>query len=189
MRLSSLTAMLLVAFLAGSATGARSAAPSSVPLDKNCFFQLLKTKSDVIDCLHPAWLTPEERADLERVSHGLVKDASCRVAVHIERRAIDAALDAPDHVFEAPPQPVSCEVTTKSGATPITATFAPRVVFKGGVAVEATPGLANVQGVNPYLAWPVVHYVNHAPRIRGAMLLMINAFRQRRAELVDEAPH
>jgi hypothetical protein len=189
MRHTSLSAALLVALLAGSSTGARSAAPSSIPLEKNCFFQLLKSRSEVIDCLHPAWLTPEERADLERVSRGLVRDARCQVAVRIERRSVDAALAKADHVFEAPPQPVSCEVTTKSGATPITATFQPRVVFKAGVAVEATPGLGNVQGVNPYLAWPVVHYVNHAPRIRGAMLLMINAFRQQRAELADEAPH
>ncbi len=185
-RLSLATPFLFV-LIAGFSAGARSAAEPPVPLEKNCFFQLLKTKSDVIDCLHPTWLTPEERADLERVTHGLVKDASCRVAVRIERRVVDTALSETDIVFEAPPQPVSCEVTTKSGATPITATFAPRVVFKGGVAVEATPGLANVQGVNPYLVWPVVHYVNHAPRIRGAMLLMINAFRQRRGDLAADA--
>ncbi len=189
MRHTSLSAALLVALLAGLPAPVQAAAEPPVPLEKNCFFQLLKTKSDVIDCLHPTWLTPEERADLERVSRGLVRDARCQVAVRIERRVVDTALSETDFVFEAPPQPVSCEVTTRSGATPITATFAPRVVFKGGVAVEATPGLANVQGVNPYLAWPVVHYVNHAPRIRGAMLLMINAFRQRPAELADEAPH
>lgn len=174
---------LVLCAAAGLAPAVLAAPPAELPLERNCFFQLLKSKSDVIDCEHPAWLTPEEKADLEGVTRGLVKDARCNVAVRIERRLVDSALAEAEHVFEAPPQPVACEITTRSGATPITATFAPRVVFKGGLAVEASPGLANVKGVNPYLAWPVVHYVNNAPRIRSGMLLMINAFKARRSEI------
>jgi hypothetical protein len=34
--------------------------------------------------------------------------------------------------------------------------------------------------VNTYLAWPVVHYINHADRIGKPMALMINAYRARR---------
>ena len=47
---------------------------------------------------------------------------------------------------------------------------------KDGKAIEATPGLADVKGVNNYLAWPVVQYVNYAPGIRKEMLRMINAY-------------
>lgn len=187
--IAAVVAALTLACLASALGGGRVAAkPTLPPPERNCFFQLLKSKSATIDCEHPAWLTDEERSDLKRLTRELLQNAECNVKIHIERRVVDNALTASDLTFEAPPQPVTCEITTKNGVVPITATFSPRVVFKGGVAVEATPGLANVAGVNSYLAWPVVHYVNNAARIKGAMLLMINAYRARAKELADTAP-
>ena len=56
-------------------------------------------------------------------------------------------------------------------------TFAPQATFKDGIAVTATPGLANVEGVNRYLAWPVVQYVNYAPGIRREMAAIIDVYR------------
>ncbi len=79
-------------------------------------------------------------------------------------------------MFAAPPQPVRCELETSDKPITIEATFAPRVVIKDGVAVDATPGLANVTGVNSYLAWPVVEYVNRSATVRDEMLKMINAY-------------
>lgn len=99
------------------------------------------------------------------------------VAIAIERAQVEAALQAPDLVFEAAPQPVACEVSTTEKAYQITATFAPRVVFRAGEAVEATPGLAGVVGVPNYLAWPVVQYVNRSGSIRAGMLEAINNYR------------
>lgn len=66
---------------------------------------------------------------------------------------------------------------TRKSVIPLTATFAPHVVFKAGETVDATPGLANVEGVNSYLAWPVVQYVNRSYGIRRDMLAIINAYR------------
>jgi hypothetical protein len=109
----------------------------------------------------------------------MLRDARCRVDVRIERRLVTDALSRPDHVFEAPPQPVSCEIDTKDGVIPIAATMAPRIVFKDGIAVEGTPGMANVTGVNRYLALPVVEYVNRAPGIRAQLLGLINRFKER----------
>ena len=65
----------------------------------------------------------------------------------------------------------------------MTGTFAPHVTFKDGVAVSASPGLANVEGVNSYLAWPVVQYVNYSPGIRREMAAIINVYR---AQLTDK---
>jgi hypothetical protein len=126
-------------------------------------------------------LTETERADIRRLSRGLLQDARCSVKVRVARALVATALTQPDVTFEAPPQPVTCDITTKNGGFPIAATFAPRVVFKGGVAVEGTPGLANVTGVNRYFAWPVVQYVNRSAGIRTSMLEMINLYRGRLA--------
>ena len=122
-------------------------------------------------------MTEQERADLNRLTRGYLVNARCTVAVDMDRRLIDEALAKSDHVFKAPPQPVTCQIETSSGPLQIAGTFAPNVVIKNGVATDATPGLANITGVNSYLAMPVVAYVNHAPGIKSEMAAMINEFR------------
>jgi hypothetical protein len=122
-------------------------------------------------------MTEAERADLASLTRGYLINARCTVAVDMDRRLIDEALAASDRVFTAPPQPVTCEVETSGGPMTIGGTFAPHVVFKDGFATDASPGLANITGVNSYLAMPVVAYVNRAPGIKSEMAAMINAFR------------
>lgn len=143
---------------------------------RNCFWQLAHGRGAELACEHPAWLTEEERADLRKLTRDVLQDVRCRISVRIQRKLVDDALELTDHVFQAPPQPVACDVEMSSGPLRITATFAPRVVIAAGRATEATPGLADVKGVNSYLVWPVVQYINHAPSIRGEMLRMINAY-------------
>lgn len=130
-----------------------------------------------ITCNYRALLTEEERSDMQRLTRGLLMDASCHINVKIARALVEPALTNDDHAFEAPPQPVTCEIKTQDGGFPVTGTFAPKVLFKGGVASEGTPGLDNVTGVNKYVAWPVVQYVNRAPGIRKSMLEIINRYR------------
>lgn len=164
----SLTLMLL--------TAAALAAEEAGSLDA-CLKALAEPKGDEISCTYKTLLTTEERADMQRLTRGLLVDASCLVKVKIARALVEPALKEPDHVFEAPPQPVTCEITTKDGGFPISATFAPKVTFKGGSATDGTPGLGNVTGVNKYIAWPVVQYVNRAAGIRQSMLEIINRYR------------
>ena len=102
--------------------------------------------------------------------------------MRLNRGMIERAVQDPDYVFEAPPQPVTCDVKTKSSNVHITATFAPKVTFKGGQAVDGTPGLDNVKGVTRILSWPVKQYVNRAPHVRNTMLQIINAYRKYFAE-------
>lgn len=142
-----------------------------------CLEAVSGRKDDEISCKYKTLLTEQERADMQRLTRGLLKDASCLVNVKIARALVEPALTKDDHMFEATPQPVTCEITTGDGGFPITATFAPKVLFKGGVASEGTPGLGNVTGVNKYIAWPVVQYVNRAPGIRKSMLEIINRYR------------
>lgn len=144
-----------------------------------CFSELARGRSHDVVCDYPAIMTDEERDELRKVTREYLQDARCVVSIRVERARVAQALVAPDLVFEVPPQPVKCEIRTKSGAFPITGTFAPKVTIKGGEAVLATPGLGNVEGVSKYLAWPVVQYVNRAPSIRREMLRMINQYRAR----------
>ena len=144
---------------------------------RDCFSALRHAKSARLTCEHKAWMTDNERADLVSMTRGYLLDARCTVAVDIERGLIDAALAASDTVFTTPAQPVTCDLQTSNGPMKIGGTFAPKVTFKDGFAADATPGLANITGVNSYLAMPVVAYVNHAPGIKAEMAAMINAFR------------
>lgn len=130
-----------------------------------------------ISCDYTVLLTDEERFDLRRLTRGRLQDANCRVTVRIDRSIVQPALTEANHIFNAPPQPVVCTIQTRDTTFDVTGTFAPNVTFKDGLAVTATPGLANVKGVNSYLAWPVVQYVNYSPGIRRDMLAIINAYR------------
>lgn len=158
-------------------TGAAVAGPARTGEAPDCFSSLRKTQGARLVCEHRAWMTDEERADLTKLTRGYLLDAKCSVSVNIERALIDEGLAASDRTFDLPPQPVVCALETSGGPMTISGTFAPKVVFKEGFAVDATPGLGNVTGVNSYLAWPVVAYVNSAARIKGEMAAMINAFR------------
>lgn len=175
-----LLAIALLSPFSGTASVALAGARVEPPRERNCFYQLLEDTGPQIDCEHPAWMTEDEKADLKKLTRGYLLDASCTIKIAIERAKVDAALVGSDLTFESPPQPMTCVLMTSSGEMTITGTFAPKVVFKDGIAISATPGLADITGVNSYLAWPVVHYVNNAERIANPMKLMINAYRARR---------
>ncbi len=157
--------------------GAALTAARAAPAGRDCVAEIERGRGPVIVCEFPTRLTDEERRDLKGLTRDMVQDVRCVVSIRIERAQVEAALAAPDLVFEAPPQPVACEVDTADTVYPITATFAPRVVFQGGDAVQATPGLAQVAGVPGYLAWPVVQYVNRSGSISDGMLRIINGYR------------
>jgi hypothetical protein len=132
-----------------------------------------------ISCEYTALLTDQERADLRRLTRERLQNATCRVTVRVARDLVQPALTEANHVFKAPPQPVVCTIQTKDSTFDVTGTFAPNVTFKDGLAFSASPGLANVEGINRYLAWPVVQYVNYAPGIRREMIAIINVHRSR----------
>ena len=179
MRFAASFALVLIPAATASFAGAPPAEP---PRERNCFYQLLEDTGPQIDCEHPAWLTEEEKTDLKKLTREYLLDARCKIKIAIERAKVDAALVGSDLTFESPPQPMTCVLTTSSGEMTISGTFSPKVTFKDGIAVTATPGLANITGINKYLAWPVVHYINNASRIGEPMKLMINAYRARRGE-------
>jgi hypothetical protein len=175
----------VAAMLAAGLVVASGDAPAQNPravAARDCLMEIQRGRSPDFTCTWPAGLRDKEREDLKRLTQNTLHDARCAVAVKIERRVVMEALDASDYVFQSPPQPVECEIEMKDGkVVPITATFSPRVVFKDGQAVDGTPGLGNIKGVNGYLAWPVEQYVNRAPGVKNEMLRMINLYRERRA--------
>lgn len=168
---------LLLPLLAPVPASAAMPAEQGFALQRRCYEELSRGKSRDVVCEYPTLLTDEERADLVKLTRGYLKDAHCVVSIRIERARVAQAIFAPDLVFDVPPQPVKCEIETSGAILPIAATFSPRVVIKGGEATDATPNLGNVVGVNHYLAWPVLQYVNRSASIRGHMLRMINQYR------------
>lgn len=177
-------AALMLAAAAG-AVAATQAAPAKGTL-ASCLDAVVSAKGAEISCEYEVLLTETERADMRRITRDLLQDATCTVDIRIARALVKEALKKPDHTFEAPPQPVRCEIKTKDGGFPITSTFSPRVVFKDGKAIEGTPGLGEVTGINRYLAWPVVAYVNRADGIEREMLAIINAIRPKLAAALEK---
>ncbi len=161
-----------------------AAAPKASMTD--CFADLEKGTSPQIVCEFPLKPSPAERAEMEKQTMGYVKNVACTVSIRIERASIATAINTPQHQFEAPPQPVACNVTMPGHAkapavaedtiVPITGTFAPKVTIKDSVAIHATPGLGEVKGVSRILSVPVVAYVNRAGFLRDGMLKVINAW-------------
>jgi hypothetical protein len=146
---------------------------------KDCFAELLHGRGPELVCTFPVRMTDEELDNVRQATRGVLQNAFCEMEIRIKRSMIDVAVVTPDHVFEAPPQPVSCEVHTTKASFPVTFTFAPKVEFVGGQAVKASPQMANVQGVTSVLAWPVVTWVNRSSQIQDGMLQVVNAYLRR----------
>lgn len=151
--------------------------PSEEALD--CLAQLTVGDAKEIVCEVPLRMGEKEIADLKRVTRDVFQEAQCTLTVRIQRQLVSDAVVKADHVFEAPPQPVACEVKTAKKVYPVRFSFAPRVVIREGIAVEASPGMADVSGVPSVLSWPVVQYVNRSGTVRDGMLQVINAYRKR----------
>jgi hypothetical protein len=166
-----------------SAIGA--AALASRPAEANgdavaCFRDLTRGRGAEIVCSFPIRPNAAETDEMRKQTRGLLKAASCLVSIRIERASVRAAIENADHVFQSPPQPVSCEITT-AGRTgdmvvPIKSRLSPRVVIKDGKAVDASPGLADVEGVPSALSIPVAYWVNSGSFVKGHMLKAINAW-------------
>lgn len=146
-------------------------------MSEDCFDDLENGKGSEILCAFPLRLTETERADLKKATREYLHDLECTMTIRIGRSKVDAAIRATDLVFQSPEQPVTCHVTTTDKAFDVTATFAPRVVFKGDKAIAASPGLGNVKGVTRALSWPVMLYVNYGPGMRANMIQVVNAYR------------
>lgn len=168
-------AAVIVMLVAATASGDAASPPKGRTIN-NCFWELARGQGADLVCDYPAWLADKERAELRRITRDTLQDAHCTVSIRIARHLVARALTEADHTFQAPPQPVTCAITTREKPIEIQATFAPRVVIKDGIAIDASPGLAGVTGVNGYLAWPVVEYVNRSATVKGEMLNMINSY-------------
>lgn len=167
-----------VCALAGSTVGAVAKDNKN---SGDCFAQLEQGRGPEIVCEFPTRLTGQEQKDLQRITRDVLQDARCTVSIRVDRALVETALTADDHVFTVPPQPMRCEIQTRETVMVIMGSFSPRVVFARGQAVEATPGLTDVQGVTAVLSWPVVQYVNRSSTIKDGMLAAINAYRAHRA--------
>lgn len=160
---------------------AETAAPLGAgPQEADCWYQFMEATAPRITCAFPTVMEDKDREQIRKLTREVLKDASCQVAIDIDRALVEDAIRTPDTVFTAPPQPVTCAIVTSRGTLPVAFTFAPRIEIKAGSAVKATPGMDHVTGVNSWLAWPVVAYVNASGTIQDVMLKVVNAYLKRR---------
>lgn len=165
---------------AGPPGPAASSAPPTAPTgEDDCLAQLLTERTRDVDCSFPVEMTDEDRADIRRLTRDLFVDARCTARVSLARALVDQAMTMADAALEVPAQPVECEVETSRGNWQVRFTFTPKLELKAGNAVVATPGMGEVTGVNSWLAWPVVAWVNSSDSIEDVMLRVVNAARKR----------
>ena len=160
--------------------GSAAATPTAEELDADCWRQFMDLRTPEISCAFPAVMEQVDRESIQKLTRQLFKDARCQITIRLERALVEAAVRSPEMTFVAPPQPVACVIVSSQGTLPVAFTFAPRIDIRGGTAVQATPGMGNVTGVNSWLAWPVVAYVNASGSIQDVMLRVVNAYLSRR---------
>jgi len=183
--LSLSAALLTLACQPGLAETSQAAPPAGQTADQkeaDCWYQFMEATGPRVTCALPAFMEDADRAEIRKLTREVLTDAHCEVAIDIERALVDGAVKTEDTVFMVPPQPVACEIVTSRGTLPITFTFAPRIEIKGGTAIKATPGMDHVTGVNSWLAWPVVAYINASGTVQEVMLRVVNAYLKRRHE-------
>lgn len=172
--------MIALGLLLATLNDARAQSRLNGPQD--CFENLRFSRASEIICQFPVKPMGRDLDDLIAVTRGYLRDVQCVVDVRVPRAMVVGAMATADQVLEVPPQPVRCDVVVNLSGTEVSrytigATFAPRVVMRGGVAVDASPGLADITGVSRVVSWPVEAYVNRGTAVRDGMLQVVNAWR------------
>lgn len=175
----------VLAALAGAHTGVvfaveipRKTLEEAQVMERECLAQLSAPDGDVA-CEFPTVMADKDRKAIQKITEGEFEDARCMVRVALARTVINDALGIDKGRVSLPPQDVTCVLETTSGDLPVSFTFTPAFDFNGGQAVKASPGMGGVKGVNSWLAWPVVTYINNNKEIREVMLRVINAYVER----------
>lgn len=169
-------ALLIGALMLLVLNDAHAESNQSEPIERDCFWQLTKGNSNRIKCDFPVRMTPDELKKVQELTRGVLTNAECNMVVDIERKLIEEAMHTPDHIFEPPAQPVSCDINTTKKDFTLEFFFKPRVIFKEGQAIEATPGMGAETRATRVISWPVRKWVNSSDEIEDAMVRIINAY-------------
>jgi len=152
---------------------------ADTPIERDCFWQLTKGNNDRIKCDFPVRMTPTELKKVTELTRGVLKDAECNMVVDIDRKLVHDAMYTPDHIFEPPPQPVTCNIVTTKKEFSLDFHFTPKVTFKDGTAITATPGMGASTRATRVISWPVRKWVNTSDEIEDAMVRIVNAYLKR----------
>lgn len=105
------------------------------------------TKGDDLKCaLTKTWAKSTlKEADQRDVKWGF-GDARCTVHININRGAIISAINGGDAKFWVPPHTANCVIEQDGQLKNLTATLAPKIVFKDGKASKVWINLLNIEG-------------------------------------------
>ncbi len=105
-------------------------------------------------------------------------DARCKVNINLARAQIVAALTTPEYALEVPPQAVKCEVERNGELKPVTATLAPKILFKNGQADKVWLNLKDLKGPADIKGtiWTAAQLEDSVGLFHGKMIKSINKF-------------
>lgn len=158
------------------------AKPGEQKSSKDCFWQLLHG-TGAIDCAVPLRLSDEEKKELRKITRSYMQDVSCDLKIKLKRSYVVEVETKAEGDVTIPAQNVSCTVIGKKSSSPITFSFAPKLSFKDGQAVKASPQMGQIKGLSKIISWPVKQWVNRADMIEKPLLRVINAYRARKDKL------
>jgi hypothetical protein len=120
-----------------------------------------------------------KEADQAKVKWGF-GDARCTVQIHISRALIASALSSggKEYKFWVPPHTANCLVEEGGVARPLTATLAPKIVFKNGKAEKIWVNLVSLEGPPTVKAtlWAAAELTDNVGIFHGAMVKSVNRF-------------
>jgi hypothetical protein len=105
-------------------------------------------------------------------------DAQCNLDVKLSRTALIDALTKPDAVVDFGPHIVKCVVDHEGKETPINITMAPKISFKGGLAVTAILGVKDIEApsVVKGAIWTAAMIEDNVGLVHSDILKNINEF-------------
>ena len=109
-------------------------------------------------------------------------DARCKINLSLARSEVVAALTQPEYTLNIPAQAVKCEVDRNGEIKPITATLAPKLVFKNGQAEKVWINLKDLKGPADIkgTVWAAAKLEDSLGLFHGKMIKSINRFMYKR---------
>lgn len=145
----------------------RKLAPTS------CIENLENKALNFLDCTLYFNLDKQTQRSLKGISAGMVQNATCKTNVFLAKKKITTAL-LNAQVLRISKHPVKCKIRTSG--KPLLADFnmAPKIRFAEGKAVEARPGMSEVNGLPELLAVLLTNWVNSSKEIESSILKEVN---------------
>jgi hypothetical protein len=117
----------------------------------------------------------QAREAISQISLGMIRNASCRTDVRLERKGLVGTYMI-GGVLELEPHDVFCDLETEAYALPrVKITVAPKVTFLNRTVTDVSLGILSIADVPPFVVGPISDAAE-STFVRGQLAKALNAF-------------